>query len=537
MIKVCVVGAGFTGWLTAVALKKNCPKISVTLIDSPTETKNIGFGESCPPFFVNWLYSRLKIIESTGLSKNAWLKKFLLETKSTIKASAKWQNWTAEKDQAYYVPFVTNLDSRNLIGDASVNDREYYRLTDLWYELYMQGDRELRDFDKDIGVLWHGLSQNKAPYRIDDGTFDYDNYLSLHISSGEVMKWFEKNYAHELDNVLKITVNDAALTQNGSIQSITDEQGTVHKFDLFVDCTGFKRVMSRYVDFDWRAADSKILHTSSVIMSNGYTDRNDMDQQLTSYTSFHGMRSGWSWEIPLMNRKSYGYVFDRDFISDQDAIDELVQVTGTDKIVQDPFVIHWQTGWNHKSWSHNVITTGMASGFIDALDANSIAIHAQQLNLLIVSLNDIKSVSGHRDDFNNTVNDLFNELIIRQDFHFALAPRNDTEYWQRNKTLHQQDELIDHIYKILDRSTPALKTNFGYKFNLFMDMVYYTYFVYYGIDMQHRCRHSDARLKFAAMEYFKTKEKIGVMGAQRFCNHSDWLADLGVDIDSLFIKA
>jgi len=46
---ICIVGGGSSGWLMATALQKQCPKIKVTLIESP-DVPTIGVGESTIPY-------------------------------------------------------------------------------------------------------------------------------------------------------------------------------------------------------------------------------------------------------------------------------------------------------------------------------------------------------------------------------------------------------------------------------------------------------------------------------------------------------
>ena len=43
--RVCVVGGGSSGWMTAAAIAKLCPHIKVTLVESPN-IKTVGVGES-----------------------------------------------------------------------------------------------------------------------------------------------------------------------------------------------------------------------------------------------------------------------------------------------------------------------------------------------------------------------------------------------------------------------------------------------------------------------------------------------------------
>ena len=43
--RVCIVGGGSSGWMTAAALTKLCPHLQVSLVESPN-IKTVGVGES-----------------------------------------------------------------------------------------------------------------------------------------------------------------------------------------------------------------------------------------------------------------------------------------------------------------------------------------------------------------------------------------------------------------------------------------------------------------------------------------------------------
>ena len=98
-MRVCVVGGGFTGTLTAIAIKKHCPEVHVTMIDSDREPRNLGFGESGPPDLLNSLIRALKIPPQL---QTAWLTDWLKETHSVIKYNFKWQNFLDKTDKGYY---------------------------------------------------------------------------------------------------------------------------------------------------------------------------------------------------------------------------------------------------------------------------------------------------------------------------------------------------------------------------------------------------------------------------------------------------
>ena len=63
--KICIVGGGTSGWLTAAALVKRIPKIQVTIVES-TDIPTIGVGESTLEQFRSFL-------DFLGISDEDWM--------------------------------------------------------------------------------------------------------------------------------------------------------------------------------------------------------------------------------------------------------------------------------------------------------------------------------------------------------------------------------------------------------------------------------------------------------------------------------
>lgn len=525
MIKICVVGAGLTGWLTAIAVKRKCPEVAVTIINSRTEPRNVGIGEACPPFFFKWLFD---VLEVKPQERDAWATNFFKQTKSTVKNAMHFQNWTAPQDRAYYHPFMFNSDSRSVISrdfiERAETDADTYRLTDIWYELYKQGRKTSSQYSEDMADLYWATAENRFPFY--QNKFINLESITCHISSNEMIQFLEDNYSGVLDQVLDITVADIEVNESGTVKSLIDAGGNAHRFDVYIDCTGFKRIFSKHIDFEFAPAPNKILHNAAVIVNKSYQDRAELDRELTGYTAFYGMQSGWLWEIPLMNRKSTGYVFNSNEYDIALAQDELLARTGTDNFLHDPLVVQWQPGWNHLPWNKNVITVGLAAGFIDALDANTIAVQIQQINKIAQSLNNPKNIVAARHEYNTTVNQLYNDTIERQDIHFALAPRNDTAYWQRNKSVFNQKDLLDLVLNVKLKNTK----DFSRAPSLYYDAHWLGYFMYYGHDLSLRTHNSSPELLDLAEVYFDNKRKFGQAQARLLPTASEWLEQIGVDI-------
>ena len=526
MINVCVVGGGFSGWLTAIVLKKECPKAKITLIDSPTVAKKLGVGESCPDLFLMWLMDHLKI---PAFERSSWLREWLLETNAFIKYGVKWNGWLGDNDREFLTPFTPNGDAHQLLNAGLQQFRrpsgDAYKMSDVWYELFLQGRRNIEDFNRDQGDVYWTVNANKIPY-YNDLFHNISNY-TCQINTTNAADWFKKHYTQELDQVLEITIADFEVDEKDMVRSITDTDGNVHKYDLYIDCSGFKRLFGKKLDFKFNPGPTKVKHKSAVVTINKYNSEADIIKEMVPYTFFNTMKNGWRWEIPLLDSKSFGYVYDKEFITTEEAIDELTLRTGTDRRLLDPILVEWEPSWATEAWVGNVVTVGLSTGFLDPIDGNSIATQRLQIDHIMSAVNHPTSLKESRELYNGKVNRMFNDIALRKDVTFCLAPRNDTAYWQRNKTLYDKEEL-------LNRCAERLNNNEFYgSYPLFYDNAWLVYFVYYGNDISRRCRKSSADYLDLADIFFKTKNQVGQARAKLMPNQVEWLKQIGADLGKI----
>ena len=85
-----------------------------------------------------------------------------------------------------------------------------------------------------------------------------------------------------------------------------------------------------------------------------------------------GFSAGWNFRIPLTTRIGTGYIFSSQFISDEKAIEELLAFYGDQAKGCEPRIIRMRTGRVRNAWVKNCVALGLASGFIEPLEATAI---------------------------------------------------------------------------------------------------------------------------------------------------------------------
>jgi tryptophan halogenase len=149
------------------------------------------------------------------------------------------------------------------------------------------------------------------------------------------------------------------------------------------------------------------------------------------YTKATALSSGWMWEIPLATRKGCGYVFDSNFISREDAQKEIEELLGK-KITPIKF-INFESGRSEVFWKNNVLCLGLASTFVEPLEATSI--HTTIIQLLFWVKECLHSEiektlhDDNRISYNEKISRLYDLTMDFISFHYQ-GGISDSPFWK-----------------------------------------------------------------------------------------------------------
>lgn len=456
-LKVAIVGAGAAGYVAAAAIKRNCPNTDVTVIHDPN-TPYIGVGESvgwgAPQFFSKYL----------GLNNDfAWLKK----SGSTFKYSVTLQNWHDESNEKYFMTYPFNPSYRVLnksVWDAA-NSKEFmfhnneYNIYTVLLHLQSKGlvdDYCIQQYANEY--WWH--CKHSTCHITEKGVWNTQKFLghSYHINADHI-----RHVIHDMVGKpagvkeLPQRVKDVVLKENGFIDYLLLESEEKFYADLFIDATGFARLLAKKLPYEFEPCD-KYFNNSALVGQHKFKDHTEY----TANTLTCGMKYGWRFSIPVQGRSGEGYQFNRHLFDDHTAIlDEYYAKTGNTDV--DFRLLRWDPGYYKNAMVNNCVTIGISHGFSDVFDANNFSVSLRHVGKLVDHLqSDPGGSLAWRDQYNTMVSTGNKIIKFRIQTAFHLARRNDSVYWEAmkeaEKEFNTRERLIETILDPAMRSYPDTST-------------------------------------------------------------------------------
>ena len=154
------------------------------------------------------------------------------------------------------------------------------------------------------------------------------------------------------------------------VDHVVLKDGREIKSDLFVDCTGFAKLLSKDNKHDIDLSDR--LYTNTAVA--GRIEYQDRDTEMHPYTHACAMDDGWVWITPITSRIGSGMVFNRDITDIEDAKESFCNFW-EGRISKDELkVLQWNPVMSSEPWRGNVVSIGLSSGFIEPLESTGIAL-------------------------------------------------------------------------------------------------------------------------------------------------------------------
>jgi tryptophan halogenase len=414
--KIVIVGGGTAGWMaaTALSLRLDNREVGIELIESD-EIGTVGVGEATIPHLVTFN-------QMLGINED----EFLAACQGTFKLGIEFVDW-GDTGKRYFHPFGTHGQDLRGVHFHQLYLREARRraLPDI-REWSMSGAAaELGRFARPGPDARLPLSQLAYAFHFDAS--HYARFLRRRAEADGVTRTEGK--------IVDVTLDG----DSGHVRSVTLGDGRIIEGELFIDCSGFRGLLieeqlgSGYEDWSrWLPCDRAVAVPTKLA---GPPD---------PFTRSTARQSGWQWRIPLQHRMGNGLVYSSAHMSGDDAEAELLANLEAEPL-GDPRHLSFTAGRRRLAWNANVVSLGLASGFIEPLESTSIHLVQMGIARLLALFPDRRFNPVERDEYNRQVADITEDIRDFIILHYKVTRRADSEFWNYCRTMDVPDSLAEKI--------------------------------------------------------------------------------------------
>lgn len=414
---IVIVGGGTSGWMTAAALAKALQgQVNVSLVESD-EIGTIGVGEATIPIIS--LFNRMLELDEN---------EFIRATQATFKLGIEFLNWGQIGDR-----YIHGFGGVGPPGNWTVDFHHY------WLKQHLAGKGgDIHGFSLNTAACASNrfMRPSGAPPNSPLSQIAYAFHFDASLYAKFLRKYSEARKVKRIEG----KVIDANLDgESGNVDSIQLADGNQIAADLFIDCSGFRGLLieealkTGYEDWShWLPCDRAMAVPCESV------------DPLTPYTRATADSAGWRWRIPLQHRTGNGHVYCSSFISDEDATESLLRNLDG-KALAEPRPIRFVTGRRRLAWNKNVVSIGLAGGFVEPLESTSIHLVQMGIQHLLTNFPSASIDSADRDQYNNAMHaeyEWVRDFII---LHYKATERDDTPFWRHCRDMKIPDTLQHRI--------------------------------------------------------------------------------------------
>ena len=399
--RILIVGGGSAGWMTAALLSKLFKGLyEITLIESE-EIGTIGVGEATIPAIK-------KYNELLGLDEN----EFMQRTQGSFKLGIQFVDWGALGD--------SYIHGFGVIG----RDLEWLRCHQYWLRMQREGKAsDLANYSINTAAALENRFM-RADAKMPDSPIGHIAH-AFHFDAGLYAKYLRGRAEAGGVTRREGKVADVTLrSEDGWVESVTMDDGEIIAADLFIDCSGFRGLITEqalktgYETWThWLPCDRAMAVPCARV------------EPFTPYTRSTARPAGWQWRIPLQHRTGNGHVYSSAHMDDAEA--ERILLSNLDgEQLAEPNRIRFVTGKRKKIWNKNCVAVGLASGFLEPLESTSLHLIQSAIIRLVRLLPDAGFDSATVAEFNRQTDFEYERIRDFIILHYKATTRGDTPFWR-----------------------------------------------------------------------------------------------------------
>ena len=395
MIKnLTILGGGTSGLISALILKAKFNSLNIDVIKS-SEIGIIGVGEGSTEHWSSFM-------KICGISINELIK----ETDATFKTGIKFVNWNGDND--YYFHSL-----HSAFGHEAPTGFPF-----IYSHMIANGYDHHDIIPKNIHESTHTEYFETSVNQFHFNTFKLNEYLLKLCRLKSI-------------NIIDAKIDDVIIDDTGHVSYLLDDSKKKYFSDFFIDCSGFKRVISTKLGAKWIDCKKYLPMNAAIAFP---TERLEA---IPSNTISTAMSAGWMWRIPTQGRFGNGYVYNDDFLTEDQAISEAQSVF--DQPIEIGKKIKFSAGYVDKFWIGNSVSVGLAGSFVEPLEASSIGTSIQQSislanHLVFWEAGDTATAA----QYNKEIESVCKNIIDFVQLHY-FTKRKDSEFWKSCQDLTMTD--------------------------------------------------------------------------------------------------
>jgi tryptophan halogenase len=411
--KIVIVGGGTSAWLTAAYFNHNTSIETEIVVIDKEDGVPIGVGEATILSFKNFM-------DDCGIGINEWFDRI----DATFKTGIVFTNWHKEGEDIWH-PFC--FPEFEMFNTSLMNQWTKHQNYD--FKTYASAIYEASILDNKVDP------NNLGAY-------------AFHIDCGKLVKFLQEKLTQRGKiTLIKNEVVKVNFDEQNKVEDLILSDGTVVQSSIFVDCTGFKRVISPKSE-PYNLRDRLFCDTAVA----GHVPYLDIDKERTPYVTCEAVDHGWIWNIPVRNRIGSGLVFNRTITDPEEAKDYFVNHWNQRLDKESLKLIDWTPYYHEKMWQGNVVSIGLSAGFIEPLESTGVALICSGIWNLANRLE-----AGFFNDidcniFNFTMKSFFENSINFVNMHYWNTQRGGV-FWEWVKNTYRTTDTLEYFIEDL-KSNP-----------------------------------------------------------------------------------
>lgn len=410
---ILICGGGTAGWMAANLMQHAWPNCNIRLIES-SNIGIIGVGEGSTPALKQF-FKRLNISDS----------EWMPQCNATYKVGISFPNWSTRKGyESYFHPFFSELD-------VKPGDPFFYNA-----KLQKQGV-DANAHPNHYFVTAEMARRPAAPVSTKYEQIDID--YGYHFDSGLLGEYLKKRAMNlGLEHIVDDITSVEASEELGVTGIVTKEHGELTA-ELYLDCTGFSSVLlQQALSVPFKGYQENLFNDSAVAIATDI----DTTVGIPAETRSTALSAGWAWRIPLVTRYGNGYVYSSEYISAEQAEEELrTHLNALDREKYPARHLKMKVGRVEQHWHKNCLAVGLSQGFIEPLEATALMLVQYTIEEFIASRSTECNEQEQQKIFNDKVNNMMEGIRDYIVCHYVTNSRDDTQYWRDCRMAKRSDNL------------------------------------------------------------------------------------------------